>query len=48
MKRRSYSTSYSIRNTEGIKLENRSDMDEEYKKYHKTEKPDDCERIIEE
>ena len=29
-------TPYSIANTEGIKLENRSDIQEEYTKYHKT------------
>ena len=46
-------TPYSITNTEGIKLENRSDIQEEYTKYYKmllkTREPDnESERIIEE
>ena len=46
-------TPYSITNTEGIKLENRSDIQEEYTKYYKkllkTREPDnEIERMIEE
>ena len=46
-------TPYSITNTEGIKLDNRSDIQEEYTKYYKkllkTREPDnESERIIEE
>ena len=46
-------TPYSIANTEGIKLDNRSDIQEEYTKYYKkllkTREPDnESERIIEE
>ena len=46
-------TSYSITNTEGIKLDNRSDIQEEYTKYYKmllkTREPDnESERRIEE
>ena len=46
-------TPYSITNTEGIKLENRSDIQEEYTKYYKkllkTREPDnESERMIEE
>ena len=46
-------TPYSITNTEGIKLENRSDIQEEYTKYYKTllktrEPDNESERIIEE
>ena len=46
-------TPYSITNTEGNKLENRSDIQEEYSKHYKillkSREPDnECERIIEE
>ena len=48
-----FQTPYSITNIVGIKLENRSDIQEEYTKYYitllKTREPDnECERITEE
>ena len=52
LKRKKKKTPYAITNTEGIKLENKLDIQEEYRKYYKkllkTREPDnESERIIE-